>query len=136
MKKIFIAILAIIYLVTATGMTIHFHYCMGKLVSWGLIEQKSNTCAFCGMSKEDNEKQTKLTGKDCCTDKNTVIKLDKDHNKTIQVLIPTDVSTAIITLIEIPPASTAVSSIPGNAIHAPPAKGQLPIFLLNCIFRI
>jgi hypothetical protein len=136
MKKIFVAILAVIYLVTATGLTMHFHYCMGKLVSWGLTEDKTNTCSFCGMSKEDNNKQTKLTGKECCKDKNTVIKLDKEHNKTIQVLIPNDVHATVCIPIEILSATIAVPEKGGNVIHAPPARGQLPVFILNCVFII
>jgi hypothetical protein len=40
MKKFITAILAVLYLGTSSGATIHMHYCMGKLAEWGLGHQK------------------------------------------------------------------------------------------------
>jgi hypothetical protein len=51
MKKLFVAILAILYLSTSTGATLHVHYCMGRLAGWGLGHNNSKTCGKCGMEK-------------------------------------------------------------------------------------
>ena len=53
MKKFITAILAVLYLGTSSGATIHMHYCMGKLADWGLGHQNSKTCGNCGMEKPD-----------------------------------------------------------------------------------
>ena len=52
MKKVLTTILAFVYLSTSMGATIHLHYCMGKLVSWGLISHDSKNCGICGMPKK------------------------------------------------------------------------------------
>ncbi|MBK8522228.1 MAG: hypothetical protein IPL54_15650 [Chitinophagaceae bacterium] len=38
-EKFITAILAVLYLGTSSGATIHMHYCMGKLAEWGLGHQ-------------------------------------------------------------------------------------------------
>ncbi len=52
MKKVLTTILAFVYLSTSMGATIHLHYCMGKLASWGLIDHESKNCTKCGMVKK------------------------------------------------------------------------------------
>ena len=47
MKKFITAILAVLYLGTSSGATIHMHYCMGKLADWGLGHKNSKTCGQC-----------------------------------------------------------------------------------------
>ena len=137
MKKLLLSILAVVYVVTATGMTVHFHYCMGKLVSWSLTKHDKAKCSFCGIPKND-EQQTKLTCKGCCLDKTTVIKLDKEHNKAPQVVTPFQYGyDALLTHVETTyPFVAAFKPANLNAIHAPPGKGQIPVFLLNRVFRI
>lgn len=51
MKKFLVAILALLYLTTSTGATVHMHYCMGKLIDWGFTHSKKDSCENCGMSK-------------------------------------------------------------------------------------
>jgi hypothetical protein len=50
MKKFFAAVLAILYLTTSTGTTIYMHYCMERLVEWGLGDSNSSKCSKCGTS--------------------------------------------------------------------------------------
>lgn len=62
MKRFLTTILAILYMATATGTTVHLHYCMGKLVSAGLIQyDDSHLCGRCGMKKSSSKKG-------CCKD--------------------------------------------------------------------
>jgi hypothetical protein len=75
MKKALATILAVIYLSTSIGATVHFHYCMGKLASWGLTDQHSSAvklytcpihseissdhpgnCSKCGMAMLETKK--------------------------------------------------------------------------------
>jgi hypothetical protein len=137
MKKVLLSILAIVYLATASGMTLHFHYCMDKLVSWGLQENTKSTCSFCGMQKTSGDTNKQFC-KGCCKDEIKVIQLKKDHNKTAEIIAPFHWShDALLTCFATSFNFVGVSKIAtANAIHGPPAKGQLPVFLLNCVFRI
>ena len=78
MKRIITAILAIIYFGASTGATIHQHYCMGKLASWGLGYDQISECGKCGM----DEGTINETG--CCKDEHTFIK-SEDDQKTAEI---------------------------------------------------
>ncbi|MHA4807891.1 HYC_CC_PP family protein [Flavitalea flava] len=137
MKKFITAILAILYLGTSIGAPLHLHYCMGKLVSWGLIDHEAKNCGNCGMLRKMNAKQC-ATKMNCCKDDHKLIKSDKDQK----------VSSSAYELLKIHPdalvlnygslADTAVNSFSTehpNA-NAPPQRGKVPLFLLNRNFRI
>src|SRR5664279_5304158 len=79
MKKVLTTILAFVYLSTSMGATIHLHYCMGKLASWGLINHESKHCAQCGMVKQKSSPQGMTAKMDCCRDEHKQIKTDKDQ---------------------------------------------------------
>src|SRR5258708_28019621 len=82
MKKVFATILAIIYLSTSMGATVHLHYCMGKLFSWSLTDKDSKNCGQCGMPKSAMGGHC-LSFKDgCCKDKQAHIQIDKDQKAT------------------------------------------------------
>ena len=132
MKKIIIAILAIVYMGTATGATIHMHYCMGKLVSMGLLPGKDDQCDKCGMKKIEG----KSNG--CCKDDNKQIKIEKDQKKT---------ETAVQTMLAIPVEMPAVIiEIPLNNFsslternpygNAPPRSASVAVYIRNCVFLI
>src|SRR5450432_202515 len=79
MKKFFVSTMAFLYLSTSMGATIHMHYCMGKLISWGLINHASSRCATCGMQKDTGTHGGKSFGNHCCKDEHKEIKTDKDQ---------------------------------------------------------
>jgi hypothetical protein len=138
MKKIFATILAFIYLSTSMGATIHFHYCMGKLVSWGLLDQKSKSCTSCGMPKKVTGDHCIKALKGCCNDEHKQIKTDKDQ-KIVQ---------SEFDLLKLFPVACVVnhpvpqdfqlfsSTIEYPTSNGPPGIGTVPVFLLNCHFRI
>ena len=70
MKKFLTTILALVYLATSTGATIHLHYCMGRLFSWSLVDKDSKTCGQCGMPKSGKDAHC-LSFKDGCCKTNT-----------------------------------------------------------------
>ena len=130
MKKTLVTILALVYLTVSSGATIHLHYCMGKLMSWGLSDKKDGKCGACGMQKAGH--------KGCCHDEQKLVKSEKDqiaHQFAFQFL---NISTDAIAFnyMQLPllyPHSTVLEN---PTAHAPPRLGAVPIFVINCSFRI
>lgn len=132
MKKIVAAILAVLYIGTSAGATVHLHYCMGELADWGLGHNTSKTCGKCGMEKSAEKDNG------CCKDEHKFVKNDTDQkvsesvvlNFTLQVI---DIPVYFPTLSE-----NLVSSITEEfpVSHAPPRSSTPPVYLLNRTFRI
>ena len=139
MKKFLATILAFIYLSTSIGATVHLHYCMGRLVSWGLLHHESKNCMTCGMPKKVDNKQHYITAsKGCCKDEQKEIKTDKDQKivqSELQLLKPFTDALAVIHMGQL---NLYVSSltIEYPTANAPPEIGKPPVFLLNRNFRI
>lgn len=74
MKRIALTILAFVYITVSSGATVHFHYCMDKLIGWGFTSKSSDKCGSCGMVKKDH--------KGCCHDEHKTIKASQDHKLT------------------------------------------------------
>jgi hypothetical protein len=133
MKKFVITILSFIYLLSSIGITVHFHYCMGKLASWDLYNKESAICSKCGMEK------TETTNKGCCTDKHRFLKNNCDQKlsgsfftlaEQMQLLVPAAGAEIPATVFSV----FVTEKIPGS--HAPPLHPGIPVFLLNRNFRI
>ena len=132
MKKIIVTILSVFYLLAATGTTVHLHYCMGKLASWGFWENAGNQCGKCGMDKKNSKKGG------CCNDDFRIIKLDKDQKisessiKFIQFSSLADnISFTLLPEINI---VFLVTERPG--ILAPPRSTGTALYIRNCVFLI
>lgn len=132
MKKFVAVILALLYITTSTGATLHMHYCMGELADWDFGMTKSESCGQCGMEKNgDNDNG-------CCKDEQAFIKNDRD-----QVAAPSGfhfASPASIALpvpfIEFPPVNI-VSVTEANPLnHAPPRSSGTAVYVRNCVFLI
>lgn len=132
MKKFVVAILAMLYLGTSISATIHLHYCMGKLVDWGLWHNDSSKCGTCGM-----EKGHKTTDDGCCKDEYKYVKNTTDQkttNYTIQTLQVLVTATPSFYNNE---ADHFFKTLQDYATsHAPPIKSGVEILLRNCVFRI
>jgi hypothetical protein len=138
MKKVLATILAFVYLSSSMGATIHLHYCMGKLASWGLINHESKNCERCGMVKKTAASQSMSAKMDCCRDEHKQIKTDKD-----QKLFPSEFNkynnlTQANALYESSLESIKVFSFPIEYpnINAPPLFDKLPLFIVLRNFRI
>ena len=68
MKKLVVAIVALLYISTSTGAPLYMHYCMGKLADWGFGDNNSKTCGKCGMEKSEQKENG------CCKDEHTFLK--------------------------------------------------------------
>jgi len=137
MKKVLATILAIIYLSTSMGATIHLHYCMGKLVAWGLLDHSAKNCTSCGMQNMPAE-GSKVCKKDCCRDEHRQIKTDKDQkldqsSLEFAKIIPSVAILSFNTWTD-PFIASPVRTLP--PVKGPPLITGIPVFLRNCNFRI
>ena len=141
MKKLLIAILAVVYLASSIGATIHLHYCMDKLVAWSLGNEKTSNiaCPFCGMAKTTSDKHCGKQVKGCCKDEQKQIKVDKDQKA------PNDIGFSYAkpflqianhTSFEIPSLAIISPTLEYPTSHAPPRAGNVPLFIRNSVFRI
>jgi hypothetical protein len=128
MKKALVSILAVFYLTSTVGATIHLHYCMDKLIGWSLLKGEGGKCDKCGMEKDGG----------CCKDEARVIKNSIDQNtaesavQSIQVL-----SNAALLTVTNTSENYFSSLIERHPIcHAPPLISAGEIYILNCVFRI
>jgi hypothetical protein len=124
MKRLTAILLALIYLVTTSGIVINTHYCMGAVSNVALGASGSAKCDTCGMENEG-----------CCHDDLQVIKLTENHNFTavnfeIPVFEPISINQV---------EREYASFLPGEQAgkvwnHSPP----LPVLrnVLFCIYRI
>jgi hypothetical protein len=138
MKKILATILAFVYLSSSMGATIHLHYCMGKLASWGLIDHESKNCAQCGMVKKTSPSHRMTAKMDCCRDEHKQLKTDKDQKLSPAEFFKYNTGSQAIVLHQ-----TALQYIPAFSVsiaypntHAPPLLDRLPLFVLYRNFRI
>jgi hypothetical protein len=132
MKKFAAIILAVLYLTTSIGATIHMHYCMGKLADWGLGHNKSKICGECGMDKSEEKDNG------CCKDELKFVKNESDQK----------IAEAGFLIMQLGSAGLPVCffEIPGNSIpsvieqypisHAPPRSSGVAVYILNRTFLI
>jgi hypothetical protein len=105
------------------------HYCMGKMVAWGLWRtQDKDACGTCNMDKK----------KGCCEDKKQSVKIESKHNFQSATF---DLSKVLIDLPEqygINHTQTvyrpAIISYPQT--NSPPGTNKTPIYINNCAYRI
>ena len=128
MKKTLVSILAIFYLASSVGATVHLHYCMDKLISWSLSKGDGDRCDKCGMKKEGG----------CCKDENKFVKNSVDQNikgPAVQFLrtLSVNAPSPFINLSE----NSSFCRIGEYPIcHAAPPISAGDIYILNCVFRI
>lgn len=132
MKKFIAAILAVLYLGTSSGATIHMHYCMGKLADWGLGDKQSKTCGKCGMEKSDKKDNG------CCKDEQKFLKNSSDQKiaeSNFQFNIMQGIA-LVADYIEIPftPITSVTEENPNS--NSPPRTQAVPVYIRNCVFRI
>ncbi len=138
MKKIVVSILAFVYLSTSIGATVHLHYCMGKLLSWGFIDHDTKDCDFCGMPKKADNDYCLSAKSGCCKDESKQIKAEGDQKISSSGLQVLNFFTQAAVNSHLGQADFPISSLaisyPIN--HTPPLKGRVAVFLLNRNFRI
>ncbi len=127
MKKAIIFILAVLYLYSTAGATVHLHYCMDKLVNWTLSDTARNKCDNCGMEKDGN----------CCKDENKFVKNSSDQ-RVAELFIQHTQAVAIIPSLFINSTEPLFVSLiqKSSTGYSPPVPIGNDIYLFNCVFRI
>lgn len=136
MKKISLIIITLIYVLMASGVTVTYHYCMGRLADvkvMGLADNcmscTKNRCTSCGSKKQTFP---------CCTNKTKFIKIKSDQNISTHVVDLSPLSIELLPIIlnefrflQVESVLTHVEALddPPNCIHT-------PLFIHHCIFLI
>jgi hypothetical protein len=129
-KKFLISIVAFVYLLSITGVTIQQHYCMDKLVGLSFFQQDKDMCGKCGMEK--SEKQD-----GCCKDVTIKVKNWNDQFKSFfSILSEKKGAQHDQDFFIYKPELKIQYSKKYLADHGPPYLTILPLFILNGVFRI
>jgi len=130
-KKLFITFLAVLYLGASSGATLHYQFCMGRLVKVSLWHNHTEKCHTCGM-----DRKVKAIKK-CCTDKHQQLKSEKSGSLTYsQFTFATSAGLPVILPFEAMNCSYVPLIIAYPVSKAPPSVPAVPVFLRNCVFRI
>ncbi len=128
MKKIYIGILAFVYMAVSSGIALELHYCMGDKAGMELFGSSSDSCGRCGMTEKD-------TG--CCHDEYKFYKLSDSH-KTVSNDI--DLAASSFKVVNDHyiydwqmPDNTALTAVNN---YSPPDHTAPPACIMNCVFRI
>ena len=112
---------------SSSGATIYIHQCMGKTISWDIVEKEASKCTKCGMHKN--------APGDCCNDHVKVLKLNNQNFTKItidRIFTPALAPHETYTFLE--PAITA-ADIKGLQTYIPPnIRPDLCIYY--CVFLI
>lgn len=129
MKKLYIGILAVLYMAVSSGIAMELHYCMGDRAGIELYGSTSDKCGKCGMTDKN-------TG--CCHDEFKFYKIADSHKIVVNDI---DFSANEIAITNIHfiynwqvPDNTALIS---QKINSPPDDYAAPsACIMNCVFRI
>jgi len=131
MKQLLITLLSILYMTSATGATVHVHYCMGKFVQAGFTNQEDEECGRCGMKKE--------ASKSCCKDEHKTIKSSDHQSAKVDFECH-----YLIALVPSPLYDMGSNNIPfhnlhllpATIVHPPPLWRVCPLYLSIRNFRV
>ncbi len=128
MKKIYIGILAVLYLAVSSGVALELHYCMGDKAGVDFYGSSSDTCGKCGMSEKDSG---------CCHDDFKFYKISDSHK-----IVTNDINLAASELALVNNHFVYNWQTPENSAlistnnHSPPDYTGPSANILNCVFRI
>ena len=135
MKRVIASILAVIYLSTSMGATVHLHYCMGRLVGMDLVDHGRKDCTSCGMSKAHPMDGCSVAMKHCCHDEHKHVQNDRAQ-KPAQGW---GAWNGVPVLALLPYQAWNEPMVVSIALTRPVANGPPlaeKVFLRNCNFRI
>ena len=132
MNKLITAILAVLYLGTSAGATVHLHYCMSKLSDWEFGHSKSKTCSKCGMEKSDEKDNG------CCKDEHKFIKNETDQKaaetgfqlmQLVAIALP-------VSFVEVPAVTFPSIEEENPVSNSPPRSAGVAVYIRNRTFLI
>ncbi len=132
MKHFLVTILSILYMASALSLTVHIHYCMGKVAGLSFAHTEEEQCGKCGMKKTERSKG-------CCKDDYKTFKAN-DHQLAKASF---DFSSKQVSITPQPSyfisSESAISRCPvklNPANAPPPVRRTCPIYILVQDFRI
>lgn len=130
-KKLSILLLVVLYLGVSTGATLHFQYCMGRLVKVSIAQHHEMICHKCGMPKKS------AGNKKCCSDQHQQLKTDQSSQLVKATL---NFSAPVVLVGHTGYLNSLVYKYtapgPQPVSQAPPYAPAVPAFIRNCTFRI
>lgn len=131
MRKLFVSILAIMYMAAATGASINIHYCMDKMIGaeWG--NSNGDDCGKCGMEKSSSKDN-------CCKEEQKLVKIDLDQKTAdASIQLVKIAATAIqIHYVELPQVKLSSITEEDPTSNAPPEGMPIALYKRNCTYRI
>ena len=126
MKQFIVLILATIYLFSTAGVSVHFHYCMNRLVARNLVTNENDECGKCGMSQDGG----------CCKEESKFLKNAVDHKsvESQKGISPLKEVTAAISCSHAD-VYDSTHPFPIAFLHPPPLYSP-PRYLSNRVIRI
>lgn len=127
MKKATIAILALLYILTTSGVVVNVHYCMGAVASVTYGHDTPDSCGKCGMTEKDG----------CCHSELKVVKLDDVHQQTLKAKQAMQEWTLAPLVFFQAAVATYSSRNPFDiSYHSPPDPRVNSVYLHTNVFRI
>jgi hypothetical protein len=128
MKKVYIGILAIIYMAVSSGIAVELHYCMGSKAGMELFGSTTDKCGKCGMTE-------KKTG--CCHDEFKFYKLNDSYKNVSNDISFTAPEFAVINEYPLYNWQMPLNTVPASVNnHSPPGYAAPDVCVMNCVFRI
>jgi hypothetical protein len=127
MKKVILSLLTVVYMVSASGLPMQIHYCMGEKVGFEFYHGVNEKCAKCGMQEK----------KGCCSDEQRFFKLSLDHKMAGSVECPSPAFKLLASSnLIIPDLSFQNITIPKYSSASPPGPAGLTMCRYYCIYRL
>lgn len=126
MKRPAVAILAFLYIVIASGITVNIHYCMGDFASVDYGIPVNEACSVCGMKEK----------KGCCHTEYKLVKIQDAHQLA---KINVDFAKAPAEPVPSPalqPIQLSLQETRELTYHSPPDERSNYVYLHNRVFRI
>lgn len=127
MKKVILSLLTAIYMVSASGLAMQIHYCMGEKVGFEFFHGLNEKCVKCGMKEK----------KGCCSDEQRFFKLSLDHKNAGCVECPSPdfrLLTLPNSLFSDPAFQCA--DLPEYSYASPPGPAGFTMCRYYCIYRL
>lgn len=121
MKKYIIILFSLFYFAVASGITMNFHYCGGKLKHVSLFEKDHET-GCCGSKKKS---------KGCCNDKTSYVKIKDNYKPNDLVKAPLNFKQIVINeeILLFTSLPKLIDSYNVLNYHAPPVFYDNPLYL-------
>ena len=128
MKKVYIGILALVYMAVSSGIALELHYCMGDMAGMEFYGSANEKCGKCGMTE-------KKTG--CCHNEFKFYKISDSHKTVSNDIDFTAISFAVVNDYSLfswqIPVNTALTAVNN---HSPPDYAEPSACIMNCNFRL